>query len=182
MAPEVDPYAVLGVSPVAPTTTIRKRYHALARAAHPDLVGDGGLLMMQRLNAAWDILRDPTRRARYDATRPGRGWTASAGAGAPGRTGSRPGSPAPGFEQGAGRPAWTGAAGPPPGRPSGTRLDFGLYAGWTLGEIGRYDPGYLQWLAERKEGRPLEPEIRALLVRLRPAAPERPERRRWRGR
>ena len=30
-----------------------------------------------------------------------------------------------------------GAAGPPPGRPSGTVLNFGRYAGWSLGEVAR---------------------------------------------
>ena len=33
-----------------------------------------------------------------------------------------------------------GAAGPPPGNPSGTVLNFGRYAGWSLGEIARQRP------------------------------------------
>jgi curved DNA-binding protein CbpA len=132
--------------------------------------------MMQRLNAAWFILRDPGRRAAYDATQPGRHQGASSGAGS-------------GLHRAAGRarashePEWTGAAGAPPGRPSGSRLDFGLYAGWTLGEIARYDTGYLAWLRDRKEGRPYAEEIKAVLERMRPAdaEPSRPPRR-WRGR
>jgi curved DNA-binding protein CbpA len=172
-----DPYAVLGVAPGSSTAVIRKAYHALARAAHPDLVGDGGLAMMQRLNGAWFILRDPGRRAAYDATQPGRhqaGSSVPSGGGAH-RAAARPKS--------SHEPAWTGAAGAPPGRPSGSRLDFGLYAGWTLGEIARYDTGYLAWLRDRKEGRPYAEEIKAVLEHLRPANPEasRPQRR-WRGR
>ena len=31
-----------------------------------------------------------------------------------------------------------GAAGPPPGRPSGSVLNFGRYSGWSLGEIARH--------------------------------------------
>ena len=34
-------------------------------------------------------------------------------------------------------PDGTGAAGPPPGDPSGSVLNFGRYAGWSLGEIAR---------------------------------------------
>ena len=53
----------------------------------------------------------------------------------------------------------TGAAGPPPGRPSGSVLGFGRHLGWTIGEIARTDPGYLVWLEERRDGRPYVAEI-----------------------
>ena len=39
-----------------------------------------------------------------------------------------------------------GAAGPPPGNPSGSVLTFGRYTGWSLGEIARTDLEYLEWL------------------------------------
>jgi hypothetical protein len=58
-------------------------------------------------------------------------------------------------------PWGAGAAGPPPGRPSGSIVDFGIYKGWSLGEVARADPGYLSWLLERPEGRPWADEIRA---------------------
>jgi curved DNA-binding protein CbpA len=32
------------------------------------------------------------------------------------------------------------------------RLDFGRYAGWTLGELARADPDYLRWLARHSSG------------------------------
>ena len=54
---------------------------------------------------------------------------------------------------------WTGGAGPPPGRPSGSVLDFGRHAGWSIGEIARSDPGYLAWLEERREGQRYLEEI-----------------------
>ena len=57
----------------------------------------------------------------------------------------------------------TGGAGPPPGRPSGSVLDFGRHVGWSLGEIARLDPGYLVWLAERPDGMPYREEIDTLL-------------------
>jgi curved DNA-binding protein CbpA len=46
-----------------------------------------------------------------------------------------------------------GAAGPPPGRPSGTVLNFGRYAGWSLGEIARHDMEYIEWLDRAPIGR-----------------------------
>jgi curved DNA-binding protein CbpA len=168
----LDPYAVLGVAPGSTTAVIRKAYHALARSAHPDLVGDTGLAMMQRLNAAWFILRDPGRRAAYDATQPGRRHGAGPGTG---------GNDAPGRGARSHEPEWTGAAGTPPGRPSGSRIDFGLYAGWTIGEIARHDTGYLAWLRERKEGKPYAEEIRVVLERMRSTSQEQSRaQRRWR--
>jgi hypothetical protein len=62
--------------------------------------------------------------------------------------------------------AGTGGAGPAPGRPSGSVLDFGRHVGWSLGEIARVDPGYLVWLAERAEGRRYRDEIDALLAKI----------------
>ena len=58
----------------------------------------------------------------------------------------------------------TGAAGEPPGRPSGTVLPFGRHVGWSIGEIARVDPGYLLWLAERPEGGRYRDEINRLLA------------------
>ncbi len=150
MDERTDLYAILGVTPDASAATIRKAYHERARAAHPDLVGDLGLTTMRRLNAAWSTLRDPVRRAEYDVS----------------RAVASPAAPTAASQDAAraGEPEWTGAAGPPPGRPSGSRLPFGLYAGWTIGEVARHDNGYLMWLAERREGRPYAAEIRAILT------------------
>ncbi|MFL5778330.1 MAG: hypothetical protein ACJ761_05255 [Chloroflexota bacterium] len=57
------------------------------------------------------------------------------------------------------------AAGPPPGDPSGSALNFGRYAGWSLGEIARRDLEYLEWLDRMPIGRPYRDEIDALLRR-----------------
>jgi hypothetical protein len=53
----------------------------------------------------------------------------------------------------------TGGAGPAPGRPSGTVLDFGRHQGWSIGEIARADPGYLVWLEDHRKGWPHLDEI-----------------------
>ena len=56
-----------------------------------------------------------------------------------------------------------GAAGPPPGNPSGTILNFGRYAGWSLGEIARRDLEYLEWLDRMAIGRAYRDEIDTIL-------------------
>jgi hypothetical protein len=56
-----------------------------------------------------------------------------------------------------------GAAGPPPGNPSGTVLGFGRYDGWSLGEIARRDIDYIEWLDRMPIGRPYRDEIDVLL-------------------
>jgi curved DNA-binding protein len=58
-----------------------------------------------------------------------------------------------------------GAAGPPPGQPSGSVVNFGRYSGWSLGEIGRRDLEYLEWLDRMTIGRPYRDEIDAILRR-----------------
>jgi curved DNA-binding protein CbpA len=58
-----------------------------------------------------------------------------------------------------------GAAGPPPGHPSGSVLTFGRYAGWSLGEIARADLEFVEWLDRMPIGRPYRDEIDAILRR-----------------
>jgi curved DNA-binding protein CbpA len=62
-------------------------------------------------------------------------------------------------------PEGLGAAGPPPGNPSGSILNFGRYAGWSIGEISRADLEYLEWLDRVPIGRPYREEIDPILRR-----------------
>jgi hypothetical protein len=57
------------------------------------------------------------------------------------------------------------AAGPPPGNASGSVLNFGRYAGWSLGEIARSDLEYVEWLDRMPIGRSYRDEIDGLLRR-----------------
>ncbi len=68
-------------------------------------------------------------------------------------------------EQSMRRPDGDGAAGPPPGQPSGSLLNFGRYSGWSLGEIARRDLEYLEWLDRMTIGRPYRDEIDLILRR-----------------
>ncbi|HYD66400.1 DnaJ C-terminal domain-containing protein [Azospirillum sp.] len=62
------PYEILGVSPSASAEDIRKAYRKLAKTWHPDL-NAGQKDAEQRfkeISAAYDLLSDPDKRARYD--------------------------------------------------------------------------------------------------------------------
>jgi hypothetical protein len=58
-----------------------------------------------------------------------------------------------------------GTAGPAVGPPSGSVVEFGRYSGWTLGQIKRTDPEFLEWLMRAPMGRAYRTEIEALLRR-----------------
>jgi curved DNA-binding protein CbpA len=69
-----DPYQVLDVRHDASAEDIKQRWRELAREHHPDRASaDRGVrerqtTRMARINAAYDVLRDPVRRARYDSS------------------------------------------------------------------------------------------------------------------
>lgn len=64
----MNAYEVLGVAPGAEQEAITGVYRALARKYHPDC-NPGGAERMKAINAAYDLLRDPARRAAYDRDR-----------------------------------------------------------------------------------------------------------------
>jgi curved DNA-binding protein CbpA len=74
-----------------------------------------------------------------------------------------------------------GAAGPPPGDPSGSVLNFGRFAGWSLGEIARRDLEYIEWLDRSSIGRQYRDEIDAILRRVGRRKSASPEEQRRRG-
>ncbi len=155
----IDLYEVLQVDRRAEPEVIRGAYRALARLYHPDF--GGSARVMATINAAWAVLGDPARRAAYDAEpralddRP-----PVAPMPAPTAAPEPPthGQPIPQPRQGlAGRRPASSA--------EGTVLDFGRYAGWTIGALVDHDPDYLEWLARTTIGRHLVGEIDAAFAR-----------------
>ena len=158
----IDLYEVLQVDRRAEPDVIRAAYRALARKYHPDFGGSAS--RMASINEAWSVLGDPARRAAYDAE--------------PGELGERHADPAGSSSADTAAPV-RAATGPAraetgrglsshrPGRPhaGGSVLDFGRYAGWTVGSLADHDPDYLEWLARTPIGRHLSPEIDAALTR-----------------
>ncbi len=155
-----DYYRILMVDPEADPDVITAAFRVLARRLHPDRDISGVQeYRMSELNRAYGILRDPDRRAAYDAERklmpvgPGfdeepvrRGglaarWNAAQQAAA--------------AKEAAGQP--TTVAGHDP------RLDFGRYAGMTLRQIAAQDVEYLRWLSRHSSGLRFRHEIDRIL-------------------
>lgn len=66
-----DPYGVLGVRRQASADEIARAYRRAARATHPDGGGVGaGAAGFQAVSDAYEVLRDPGRRAGYDRRHP----------------------------------------------------------------------------------------------------------------
>jgi DnaJ-class molecular chaperone len=63
-----DPYAALGLKKTATADEIKKAYRKIARANHPDLKPDDAAAeaRFKAAAAAYDILKDPETRARFD--------------------------------------------------------------------------------------------------------------------
>jgi curved DNA-binding protein CbpA len=67
---EKDHYALLQIAEDASIDEVKTAYRRLALENHPDLVADPWATeRMQRINAAYGILIDPTKRAAYDLER-----------------------------------------------------------------------------------------------------------------
>jgi curved DNA-binding protein CbpA len=163
-------YSVLGVRHDADDADIATAYRALARVYHPDVVGDGGNARMSRINAAWDRVRTPRKRDAYDRELGIFPVRRAPRRSEPKRTSREAGADRPidGTHVAAVRHRrrdGTGGAGAPPGRPSGSVLQFGRHIGWSIGEVARVDPGYLEWLEAHREGAPYLDEIDEALVK-----------------
>jgi len=183
---QVDPEAEDEVIQAAYRRLARKYHPDLAET--PEAAA-----RMAAINAAWEMIGDPAARAAYDRARSmapqagaaATGASATAASAAPAAQSHRPSPPpAPstpppdvvsrdwtsgrsttgsGFDESMRTPEGHGAAGPPPGRPSGTVLNFGRYAGWSLGEVARHDIEYIEWLDRAPIGRNYRTEVDALL-------------------
>ncbi len=63
-----DPYTSLGLKKTATADEIKKAYRKIARTSHPDLNPDDASaeLRFKEASAAYDLLKDPEQRARFD--------------------------------------------------------------------------------------------------------------------
>lgn len=153
----MDAYRILQVHPEAAQPVIRAAYRALAAMYHPDVsqVGFTGQRMAE-LNKAYALVRTREARAAYDravreremaSLTPTR-WTPTG----PGRSG--------GASDNVGSFSFRRTQ-----DKAGPELDFGRYVGWSLGEIMRHDPGYLEWLRRHSGGIRFRRDIDALMAR-----------------
>lgn len=64
-----DPYEALGLTSSATPDDVKKAHRKLVRTSHPDLNPDdaGAEARFKAISAAYDLLKDPEKRARYDA-------------------------------------------------------------------------------------------------------------------
>ena len=140
-------YKILMVAEIADAEIISTVYRKLVQRYHPDVDPTAeAARKMAELTEAYSILRDPEKRAKYDQ------WLAS-------RRDRRASDRL--IKQQGDIPY--GPAGVPQGPPIGSVVEFGRYAGWTLGQIKRADPGFLEWLMRVPAGRQYRDEIGRML-------------------
>lgn len=157
-------YQILMVDPSADADILAVVHRRLAQRYHPDMdPGEDAPQRMLEINQAYDVLRNPERRARYDQELAARRDRRNAD-----RYVKKPTDPGPvytGASAMSGTSAF-GEAGPPPrGVARGSIVDFGRYKGWSLGQIAAHDPDFLEWLERSPGGRQYRAEIAALLKR-----------------
>ncbi|HEX6128122.1 MAG TPA: DnaJ domain-containing protein [Candidatus Limnocylindria bacterium] len=142
-----DAYLILQIHPDAEPSVLGAAFRALARQYHPD-GSSPDAVRMAAINRAYALVRTPQLRAAYDR-RCAQEVLKPMGPGRP-------------------MPAVRSVVPPPPAsmaRPSGSVLDFGRYAGWSIGQLARHDPDYLRWLCRHSSGLRFRAEIEARLGR-----------------
>ena len=145
-----DPYRILQVQPDADPDVVRAAYRVLARKVHPDAsepLDETAERRMTDLNWAYTLVRDPVKRQQWESD----------------RRRAPPPTPAESATHGAPR-------GPLGADGAETRLDFGRYQGWTLGEVVKRDPEYLDWLRRHQSGARYRDQIDILLRKARSKA------------
>ncbi len=140
-------YKTLMLAEIADAEIINAVYRKLAQRFHPDKDPSAeAARRMAEINEAHEVLSDPRKRADYDQ------WLAS-------RRDRRQSDRL--IRQQGDVPY--GTAGSPVGPPLGSVVEFGRYSGWTLGQIKRTDPEFLEWLMRVPAGRQFRDEINRML-------------------
>ena len=144
MTDDLDVYKTLRVDPGAEDFVIEAAYRALARHFHPDGSNPSDE-RMATINRAYDQVKTPERRKRYDRLHQSRPV-------GPGLESVAPPQPS---------DRWSSRIGDSGDR--GPTIDFGRYAGWSLKDLAKHDPDYLRWLARHSSGVRYRNQIAALL-------------------
>jgi len=154
--PDKSHYKLLQVDPSAEPDVIAAAHRILAGRLHPETDFTGIQEYRQKeLDRALAVLTDPEKRRAYDEQLAAQ----EALEPEPAVTALRervPVGPGPGAGSGDGhRQGFTLAErlqANDTGRLGQVQIDFGRYAGYTLGELLRNDPDYLRWLARHSSG------------------------------
>ena len=135
--PEKSYYKLLQVDPAADEDVIRVAHRVLAARLHPE-TDITGVHEHRRneLDRALAVLTDPDRRREYDQRL---------------ATGSAESSRVP-VGPGQGSTLNERMHSQELGDLGAARLDFGRYAGYTLGELVQSNPEYLEWLSRHSSG------------------------------
>ena len=152
-----DLYGILQVDPRAEPSVIQAAYRTLALRVHPDhSQNDNTSPAMAMLNRAYGVLRDPDQRRQYDQTRSPEAVLVT-----PPPAHAQPTSSVserlrpPTDDRGA----------------ASMTVAFGRYQGWTLLQISRQDPEYLEWLRRHSSGIGYRRQIDEILDARRSAIP-----------
>jgi curved DNA-binding protein CbpA len=140
--PERDFYKVLHVDPEADADVIAAAYEVLSGKLNPRTDRTGiHEVRLAELNRAYHTLRDRAARRAYDQER-----SKELVPMGPGETGTDY------HRLGAGPLTERVQAGLNGANVASLTIEFGRYAGWTLGAIARQDPEYLLWLSRHSSG------------------------------
>jgi curved DNA-binding protein CbpA len=154
---DFDAYATLRVTPNAEDFILEAAYRAMARQFHPDGPKPDAARMAE-INRAYDQVRTPERRKRYDRLHHLRPVGPGETAGAPSMAAQALGGHIP--------PPTNGSSSPGSGTPGVgvlMTIDFGRYKGWTLKDLAKYDPDYLRFLSRHSSGVRYRSQIAQLL-------------------
>lgn len=134
-------YKLLQVDPSAEADVIAAAHRVLARRLHPDTDFTGiDEYRARELDRALRVLSDPDQRRAYDERLADLNGN-----------GSESVPMGPGFGQ-QGYTLGDRIQSRDTDRARSMRIDFGRYAGFSLGDLARSDPDYLRWLSRHSSG------------------------------
>lgn len=148
---DTDCYRILQVDREADLEVIQAAHRVLAGRLHPesDLTGVDEIRRAE-LDRALAILSDPFRRTAYNQQREWEMVAVGPGTATNGALHDHADDELPRLTHGALTERLQ--AGQNGANVANIQLDFGRYAGWTLGELARQDPDYLRWLSRHSSG------------------------------